>query len=137
MARQSVQICLLAVRQLGLHQHAAGAAEPGASRQSGSCDEELEPTQSYMALCKVSVIEDAPAPRMTWCCVSLLQVGSLIIFLEYERTRKKEIAKQQKDAAERQGIIERARLEREVRTSGTTACHHMTVHLSCRHDSAA
>lgn len=47
-------------------------------------------------------------------CVLLLQVGSLIIFWEYERSRKKEIQKQQKEAAERQGIIERARLEREV-----------------------
>lgn len=44
-----------------------------------------------------------------------MQVGSLIIFLEYDRTRRKEVQKQQKEAAERQGIIERARLEREVR----------------------
>jgi hypothetical protein len=52
------------------------------------------------------------------CCLTVLclctQVGSLIIFLEYERTRRKEVLKQQKEAAERQGIIERARLEREV-----------------------
>lgn len=44
-----------------------------------------------------------------------MQVGSLIIFLEYDRSRRKEVQKQQKEAAERQGIIERARLEREVR----------------------
>jgi hypothetical protein len=44
-----------------------------------------------------------------------MQVGSLIIFLEYDRSRRKEVQKQQKEAAERQGIIERAREEREVR----------------------
>lgn len=43
-----------------------------------------------------------------------VQVGSLIIFFEYDRNRRKEIRKQHKEAAERQGIIERAREEREV-----------------------
>eukprot|EP00879_Flechtneria_rotunda_P011126 GHRR01011623.1.p2 GENE.GHRR01011623.1~~GHRR01011623.1.p2 ORF type:complete len:129 (+),score=31.06 GHRR01011623.1:696-1082(+) len=44
----------------------------------------------------------------------LFMVGSLLIFLEYDRNRRKEIKKQHKEAAERQGIMERARHEREV-----------------------
>jgi hypothetical protein len=43
-----------------------------------------------------------------------LQVGSLLIFVEYDRNRKKEIKKQQQAAAERQEIMARARMEREV-----------------------
>lgn len=43
----------------------------------------------------------------------LFLVGSLIIFAEYERTRRKEVAKQAKEAAERHAILDRAREERE------------------------
>ncbi|KAF8067202.1 hypothetical protein HT031_002249 [Scenedesmus sp. PABB004] len=43
----------------------------------------------------------------------LFLVGSLIIFAEYERTRRKEVAKQAKESAERHAILERAREERE------------------------
>jgi hypothetical protein len=38
----------------------------------------------------------------------------LLIFLEYERSRRKEIQKQVKEAAERQGILDNAREERTV-----------------------
>jgi hypothetical protein len=55
-----------------------------------------------------------PTPATGCCNVHHLQVGSLIIFWEYDRTRRKEVKRQQKEAAERQGIIERARIEREV-----------------------
>jgi hypothetical protein len=41
-------------------------------------------------------------------------VGSLIIFFEYDRSRRKEIKKQHKEAAERHSIINRAKEEREV-----------------------
>jgi hypothetical protein len=47
----------------------------------------------------------------------LLQVASLILFVEYGRTRQKEIKKQHKEAAERQAILDRARQEREVGSS--------------------
>lgn len=40
-------------------------------------------------------------------------VGSMVLFAEYERTRRKEVKKQAKDAAERQDILMRAQLERE------------------------
>eukprot|EP00775_Hariotina_reticulata_P002796 gene2796-3089_t len=43
----------------------------------------------------------------------LFVIGSLIIFFEYDRNRRKEIKKQHKDAAERQAILDRAREERE------------------------
>jgi hypothetical protein len=63
------------------------------------------------------------------------QVGSLIIFLEYDRTRRKEVQKQQKEAAERQGIIERAREEREVRCACAFACACVSARwcVCCRH----
>jgi hypothetical protein len=38
-----------------------------------------------------------------------------MVFAEYDRTRKKEVAKQQRERAERQEIMGRAREEREVR----------------------
>jgi hypothetical protein len=40
----------------------------------------------------------------------------MVLFAEYERTRRKEVKKQAKDAAERQDILQRAQLEREVST---------------------
>eukprot|EP00878_Enallax_costatus_P005710 GHUV01005988.1.p1 GENE.GHUV01005988.1~~GHUV01005988.1.p1 ORF type:complete len:178 (+),score=37.66 GHUV01005988.1:261-794(+) len=43
----------------------------------------------------------------------LFVVGSLIVFVEYDRQRRKDIRKQRKEAAERQSILERAREERE------------------------
>lgn len=43
----------------------------------------------------------------------LFVVASLILFVEYDRTRRKEIKKQHKEAAERQAILDRARQERE------------------------
>lgn len=46
--------------------------------------------------------------------VFTVQVGSLIVFVEYDRQRRKDIRKQKKEAAERHGILERAREEREV-----------------------
>jgi len=43
----------------------------------------------------------------------IFAVGSLLIFIEYDRNRKKEIKKQQQAAAERHEIIARASMERE------------------------
>jgi hypothetical protein len=56
------------------------------------------------------------------CCCLLLQVASLILFIEYDRTRRKEIKKQHKDAAERQAILDRARFEREVSSWASGSC---------------
>lgn len=64
----------------------------------------------------------------------LFAVGSLIIFLEYDRTRRKEVQKQQKEAAERQGIIERARQERERLIDENREQQEMLVQLVQRLD---
>lgn len=64
----------------------------------------------------------------------LFAVGSLIIFLEYDRSRRKEVQKQQKEAAERQGIIERAREERERLLEENKLQEQMLVQLVQRLD---
>ncbi len=44
----------------------------------------------------------------------LFGVGALLVFLEYDRTRKKELRKQQQQRRERQEIADRAKEERDV-----------------------
>jgi hypothetical protein len=46
---------------------------------------------------------------------SHMQVGIAIVAFEYDRQRVKKIAKKQQEADEKMQIMERARLEREVR----------------------
>lgn len=41
-------------------------------------------------------------------------VGTVLIFAEYERGRRKEVAKQRREEAEREAIMKRAQEEREV-----------------------
>ena len=49
------------------------------------------------------------------------QVGALLVFAEYDRNRKKEVAKQRREEAERSEIRRGAREEREV-TGSTGTC---------------
>lgn len=46
------------------------------------------------------------------------QFGALLVFAEYDRTRKKELKKQRREEAERREILGTAREEREVRPRG-------------------
>lgn len=43
------------------------------------------------------------------------QVGLVIVVFEYERQRRNDILKRQKEAAERRAVLEQAQREREVR----------------------
>ncbi|KAI8475921.1 MAG: optic atrophy 3 protein-domain-containing protein [Monoraphidium minutum] len=43
----------------------------------------------------------------------LFSIGALLVFAEYDRTRKKEVKKQRREQAERQEIVSRAQEERE------------------------
>jgi hypothetical protein len=86
------------------------------------------PLQSTEA--KISCV--CPVSVLSWLAVRcgaaevhawvVLQVASLILFIEYDRTRRKEIKKQHKDAAERQAILDRARQEREVSSMASGSC---------------
>lgn len=43
----------------------------------------------------------------------IFMVGAVLVFVEYDRNRKKEVKKQRREAAERQEILQRAKEERE------------------------